>query len=135
MENKKRTLGFTIGFISAVIALVTGIVLWIYGSAVGDHYAVAPIILILGACIALVGLVMKLPFLSILPGAAYMTANTITEIVKVPAKAEAEDGDMVLSLDKHDAAKCRDHLKGLMLHLKNTEEQYPEYLTVKTTEV
>ena len=74
MENKKRTLGFTIGFISAVIALVTGIVLWIYGSAVGDHYAVAPIILILGACIALVGLVMKLPFLSILPGAAYMTA-------------------------------------------------------------
>jgi len=74
MENKKRTLGFTIGFISAVIALVTGIVLWIYGSAVGDHYAVAPIILILGACIALVGLVRKLPFLSILPGAAYMTA-------------------------------------------------------------
>lgn len=74
MENKKRTLGFTIGFISAVIALVTGIVLWIYGSAVGDHYAVAPIILILGACIALVGLVMKLHFLSILPGAAYMTA-------------------------------------------------------------
>lgn len=74
MENKKRTQGFTIGFISAVIALVTGIVLWIYGSAVGDHYAVAPIILILGACIALVGLVMKLPFLSILPGAAYMTA-------------------------------------------------------------
>ncbi len=67
--------------------------------------------------------------------AAYMTVNTITEIVKVPAKAEAEDGDMVLSLDKHDAAKCRDHLKGLMLHLKNTEEQYPEYLTVKTTEV
>lgn len=74
MENKKRTPGFTIGFISAVIALVTGIVLWIYGSAVGDYYAVAPIILILGACIALVGLVMKLPFLSILPGAAYMTA-------------------------------------------------------------
>ena len=74
MENKKRTPGFTIGFISAVIALVTGIVLWIYGSAVGDHYAVAPIILILGACIALVGLVMKLPFLSILPVAAYMTA-------------------------------------------------------------
>ncbi|MBQ6232673.1 MAG: hypothetical protein IJJ80_04120 [Clostridia bacterium] len=74
MENKKRTLGFTIGFISAVIALVTGIVLWIYGAAVGDHYAVVPIILILGACIALVGLVMKLPFLSILPGAAYMTA-------------------------------------------------------------
>ena len=74
MENKKRTPGFTIGFISAVIALVTGIVLWIYGSAVGDHYAVAPIILILGACIALLGLVMNLPFLSILPGAAYMTA-------------------------------------------------------------
>ena len=74
MENKKRTQGFTIGFISAVIALVTGIVLWIYGAAVGDHYAVAPIILILGSCIALVGLVMKLPFLSILPGAAYMTA-------------------------------------------------------------
>ena len=74
MENKKRTLGFTIGFISAVIALVTGIVLWIYGAAVADSYAVAPIILILGACIALLGLVMNLPFLSILPGAAYMTA-------------------------------------------------------------
>lgn len=74
MENKKKTLGFNIGFISAFIALITGIALLIYGAAVGDTYAVAPAVLVVGALVAALGLVKNIPVLAIIPGAAYMTA-------------------------------------------------------------
>ena len=67
--------------------------------------------------------------------AAYMTANTITEVIGANARAEAEDGEMTVMVDKNDAARCRDALEGLRLHLKNTEEQYPEFLNVIITEV
>ena len=67
--------------------------------------------------------------------AAYMTANTITDVMGISAEAEASDGDMCVMVSKNDAARCKDVLEGLKLHLLNTEEQYPEYLTVKTTEV
>ena len=74
MENKKKTPGYRIGFVSAVIALITGVGLLIFGAAVGDTYVVAPAVLIVGACAALLGLVKNLPVLAILPGAAYMAA-------------------------------------------------------------
>ena len=74
MENKKRTPGYRIGFVSAVIALITGIGLLCFGAAVGDTYVVAPVVLIAGACIALLGLVRNVPILAIFPGAAYMVA-------------------------------------------------------------
>ena len=69
-----RTLGIKIGFVSAVIALVTGIALFLYGSSVGDAYVVAPVVLIVGALIAVVGLLKSLSALAILPGAVYMVA-------------------------------------------------------------
>ena len=74
MENKKKTLGYRIGFVSAVLALITGIALFVYGNAVGDAYVVGPAVLIIGALIAVLGLVKKLPALAIIPGAAYMAA-------------------------------------------------------------
>jgi hypothetical protein len=67
--------------------------------------------------------------------AAYMTANTVTEIIGVDAVAEENDGEMLVRVDKKDAAKCRDVFQGLKLHLINTEEQYPNYLKVIFTEV
>jgi hypothetical protein len=67
--------------------------------------------------------------------AAYMTANTITEVMGVEAQAEADEGDMMFRIGRKDAEKCKELLEGLRLHLLNTEEQYPQYLTVKTTEV
>lgn len=67
--------------------------------------------------------------------AAYMTANTITDVIHAQATAEAEDGDMFVMVAKKDAISCRDILAGLKLHLLNTEEQYPNYLQVNYTEV
>ena len=67
--------------------------------------------------------------------AAYMTANTITEVMGVPAEAAADDGDMCVTVSREDAPRCKDALEGLKLHLKNTEEQYPEFIKVIITEV
>lgn len=66
---------------------------------------------------------------------AYMVANTITDVIKVSAEVEASDGDIMLRVFQKDAISCRDILQGLKLHLLQLEEQYPDYLIVKTTEV
>ncbi len=67
--------------------------------------------------------------------AAYMTANTITDVMGIDAEAQVSDGDMRFMVAKKDAARCRDALEGLRLHLLSTEEQYPEFLKVINTEV
>lgn len=67
--------------------------------------------------------------------AAYMAANTITEIIGADAQAADKDGDMLVRVKENEAESCRVVLEGLLLHLKNTEEQYPNYLKVTHTEV
>lgn len=67
--------------------------------------------------------------------AAYMTANTITDVIKVPAEVEVADGDIMLRVFSKDAVACRDVLQGFKLHMLQLEEQYSEYVIVKTTEV
>lgn len=67
--------------------------------------------------------------------AAYMAANTITEIIRADSSAQDSEGDMLLIVKKKDAEQCRVVLEGLKLHLMNTEEQYPEFLKVINTEV
>lgn len=68
--------------------------------------------------------------------AAYMTANTITEILRVNASvAVDEDGEMFLRIPKRDIAVCRDLLAGFKLHLLALEEQYPKNIFVNYTEV
>ncbi len=67
--------------------------------------------------------------------AAYMTANTITEVIRADACAQADDGYMYVRVSEQDAPKCREILAGFQLHLLGTEEQYPEYLKVINTEV
>lgn len=67
--------------------------------------------------------------------AAYMTANTITDVIKVPAEVEVADGDIMLRVFSKDAVACRDILQGFKLHMLQLEEQYSEYVIVKTTEV
>ncbi len=59
--------------------------------------------------------------------AAYMTANTITDIICANATAEVHDGDMkVMVCEK--IPDCQVILEGLLLHLSATEKQYPDYL-------
>ena len=68
--------------------------------------------------------------------AAYMTANTVLEILHVtPITLRVDDGDMLFRITERDARACADLLKGFKLHLLGLEEQYPDYLRVRYTEV
>ncbi|MCI9272661.1 MAG: ribosomal-processing cysteine protease Prp [Clostridiales bacterium] len=68
--------------------------------------------------------------------AAYMTANTITEVAGVDASvAVDEDGEMYLRIPRRDIAVCRDLLAGFKLHMLALEEQYPQDIQVNYTEV
>lgn len=49
--------------------------------------------------------------------AAYMTANTLTDVVGAEADIEVEDGWMRLSLTS-DPIPCQDVLKGFHLHMR-----------------
>lgn len=67
--------------------------------------------------------------------AAYMAANTVTDVLMADAEATVRDGEMSLRIGQKDAALCRSLLKGLKLHLIALEEQYPDHINVSYTEV
>ena len=60
--------------------------------------------------------------------AAYMTANTITEVLGVNAQIEVSDAKMKLIVNKEQRHITKDILLGLKLHLEGLEEQYPGFL-------
>ena len=63
---------------------------------------------------------------------SFMVANTITEILKVNAKIDVNDGRMKLIVNKEQRHITKDILLGLKLHLEGLEEQYPEFLKTLT---
>ena len=68
--------------------------------------------------------------------AAYMTANTVTDVIGLQPELEVGDGDMVLKVQtEKEAQRCRDIFGGLRLHLSSLAEQYPKYLKVTYSEV
>lgn len=68
--------------------------------------------------------------------AAYMTANTLLEVLHVtPKKLSVHDGEMLLVLEARDAHASEIVLSGFKLHLIGLEEQYPENLNVSYTEL
>lgn len=66
--------------------------------------------------------------------AAYLTANTVTEIIGARADAQDDDGDMKLTVYEK-IEDCQNILAGLVLHLEETKKQYPKNLNVTITEV
>ena len=64
--------------------------------------------------------------------AAYMAANTITEILGVAAEASVSDGRLEFGFSGSKPAA--DIVKGLQLHLTELQEQYPGFIQI-TTEV
>ena len=69
--------------------------------------------------------------------AAYMAANTITDIINVSAEIDVDEkkGSMLLRVFQKDAVACRDILQGFKLHMLALEEQYSDYMIVNNTEV
>lgn len=68
--------------------------------------------------------------------AAYMTANTVTDVIGLHPRLDVSDGDMVLKVKtESEAEQCRVLFDGLRLHLSSLAEQYPKYLTISNSEV
>lgn len=61
--------------------------------------------------------------------AAYMTANTITEIIGDKADIEVNDGEMILNV-KNPSDKTIAILEGFKLHIQQLEEQYKDCIKV-----
>lgn len=63
--------------------------------------------------------------------AAYMAANTVTEILGCEIDALIDDGYMKITLKgRNDAAE--DIFAGLKLHLESLAEDYPDFIKIST---
>lgn len=69
--------------------------------------------------------------------AAYMTANTVTDIIGVNADIEVNEsiGQMKVEINKKDVALCSDIFRGFKSHLLMLEEIYPKNIKVSYVEV
>ncbi len=66
--------------------------------------------------------------------AAYMTANTITEILGATAAITVDDGLMDLTVT-HGAEACQTILAGFRLHIEALQDQYPSRVHIIKSEV
>lgn len=62
--------------------------------------------------------------------AAYMTVNTITDILKLKPKIKVKDGFMAIKLSSTQSRKAQDILRGFRLHLVALSKDYKENITV-----
>ena len=66
--------------------------------------------------------------------AAYLTANTLTEIVGAAADIEVSEAYFRFILEDK-FAEAENHLKGLKLHLESLAGDYDQYISCKTETV
>ena len=67
--------------------------------------------------------------------AAYLVANTVTEILNIDAQINCEDGFMSCLVSNEEAKQCKVLFEGLRLHLSALAEEYPRKIDVRNTEV
>ena len=68
--------------------------------------------------------------------AAYMTANTGTDVIGIEPELQVSDGDMLLKVKtEQEAEQCRVLFDGLKLHLREIAKDYPKYLKIRNSEV
>ena len=67
--------------------------------------------------------------------AAYMTVNTVTDVLNVDARVVVDDGFLRIWVQEKDARSCRSIFAGFKLHMLGLEEQYPNNIEVSYTEV
>ena len=74
---------------------------------------------------------------SAVSSAAYLVANTLTDIMRISADVKVDDslGYMKLIVDKNKLSMCSDILNGLKVHLLLLEEIYSKNLKVSYVEV
>ena len=67
--------------------------------------------------------------------ACYMAANTITEILCIDADISVSDGYMSVIVSGDGIQKAAAILAGLRLHMEQLEQQYPNQIKIKFSEV
>ncbi len=68
--------------------------------------------------------------------AAFMTANTVTDILGVSPRLEVSDGYMLLNITTdEEIRRSQEILRGFALHINALYEQYQKYIKVINTEV
>lgn len=67
--------------------------------------------------------------------AAYMAANTITDVMGAAPSIQVSDGFLGLKLSLQEAERCSAITEGLRLHMMALSEQYQNYIKVKISEV
>lgn len=67
--------------------------------------------------------------------AAYMAANTITDIVKANADVSVKDGFMSLKIPTAESTSCRVVLEGFHVYMVSLQKQYSNYITLTDMEV
>ena len=63
--------------------------------------------------------------------AAYLTANTVTEVLSLSADITEADGKLSLMLNNTGAQRAQDILSGFRLHMEQLEKQYPHNIKVE----
>ena len=71
---------------------------------------------------------------SAVSSAAYLTANTVTDILGIKARAQASEGSIALLMKAQDAPRADAVMRGLELHINALAEQYPDNLQVLYTD-
>ena len=62
--------------------------------------------------------------------AAYLTANTITDVCHCRARVQDFLGHMTVKVEEADAERCQDILQGFRLHMEELEKQYPQHIQI-----
>lgn len=67
--------------------------------------------------------------------AAYLVANTITDVMHVEAEISVREGNMRLLVPEREQSACLQILEGLRLHITELSKEYPDNITVSNSEV
>ncbi len=68
---------------------------------------------------------------SAISSAAFMAANTITEVIGAKALINVNDGEMELKVTSN-LEECTTVLMGFMLHMQQLSKQYSGYIKIDT---
>lgn len=67
--------------------------------------------------------------------AAYMAANTITDVQQLACSVSVDDGFLQIKLSPDEAKQAQVILNGLLLHFNALSQEYAEYIDLKISEV
>lgn len=70
------------------------------------------------------------PVCAAVSSAAYMAANTITDVIGIPCSVTVSGGYFRFQVSQNCMAECRTVLRGLELHMRQLAKQYPENLKI-----